>query len=60
MLDNHTIPPERWFYTVPLRLRALFRRRQLDQELNEEIESHLEEKTQEYIESGMSADEAHF
>ncbi len=60
MLDNHTIPPERWFYTVPLRLRALFRRRQLDHELTEELESHLEDKTQEYMESGMSAEEAHF
>lgn len=59
MLHNNTIPPERWYYTVPLRVRALLRRRQLDQELNEELESHLEEKTQEYMESGMSAEEAH-
>jgi predicted permease len=57
---NNTIPPERWVYTVPMRLRALFRRRQLDQDLDEELQLHLEEKTQELIDSGMSAEEAHF
>jgi len=57
---NNTIPPERWVYTVPLRLRALFRRRQLDQDLDEELQLHLEEKTQELIDSGMSAEEARY
>ena len=47
-------------YTVPLRLRALFRRRQLDQDLDEELQLHLEEKTQELIDSGMSAEEARY
>lgn len=47
-------------YTVPMRLRALFRRRQLDQELDEELQLHLEEMTQQYIDSGMSPDEAHY
>jgi hypothetical protein len=27
---------EHWFYTVPLRLRSLFRRRQVEQELDME------------------------
>ncbi len=54
------MPPERWLYTVPLRLRALFLRRQLDQELEEELQAHLEERTDQYIEQGMSAEEAHY
>ncbi len=60
MLNSKPTPPERWFYTVPLRLRALFRRRRLDQDLDEELRSHLEEQTQAYIESGLSAEEAHY
>ncbi len=27
----------RWFYTIPLRFRSLFRHRQADQELDEEL-----------------------
>ena len=60
MPANNTIPPERWVYTVPLRLRALFRRQQLDQELDEELQAHLEEMAQQYVDSGMSAEEAHY
>ncbi len=54
--------PEHWFYkgiyTVPLRLRSLFRRRKVDEELDEELGYHLERKTQEYIAKGLDADEA--
>jgi len=60
VLESRSIPPERWVYTVPLRLRALFRRRQLDQDLDEELRSHLEEKTYEFMENGLSAEEAHY
>ncbi|MGA2371472.1 MAG: ADOP family duplicated permease [Candidatus Korobacteraceae bacterium] len=60
MLKGKSIPPERWLYTAPLRLRALFRRRQLDQDLDEELRSHLEEQTQGYIELGLSAEDAHY
>ena len=28
---------EHWFYTVPLRLRSLFRRRRVEEELDEEL-----------------------
>jgi hypothetical protein len=31
-----------WFYTLPLRLRSLFRRNQVEQELDEELRYHLE------------------
>ena len=52
--------PQQWLYIVPLRLRALFRRRRLDDELDEELQAHLEEKTQEYIAGGLSPEEAHY
>jgi predicted permease len=50
--------PERWIYKLPLRLRSLFRRRAADQELDEELRDHLEQKTQQYIAQGMSPQEA--
>jgi putative ABC transport system permease protein len=49
---------EQWFYTLPLRLRSLFRRSQVDQELTEELCYYLEQKTSQFIAAGMSADEA--
>ncbi|HEY1468301.1 MAG TPA: ABC transporter permease [Candidatus Acidoferrum sp.] len=49
---------EKWFYTLPLRLRSLFRRSQLDQELTEELSYHLEQKTNQFIAAGMSPAEA--
>ena len=54
------MPPEHWLYTVPLRLRSLFFRQRVDQELDEELQDHLELKTQEYIEKGLSPEEAHY
>ena len=35
------------------RFRSLFRRRELDQQLDEELRFHVEQKTQELIERGM-------
>jgi predicted permease len=40
------------------RVRALFRKRQLDREMDAEMRAHLELRTQENIEAGMSAEEA--
>ena len=34
--------PEHWLFTIPLRLRALFRWAQADQELDDELRDHLE------------------
>jgi len=34
--------PQHWLYTIPLRLGSLFRRRRAEQELNEELQFHLE------------------
>jgi putative ABC transport system permease protein len=49
---------EHWLYTIPLRLRSLFRRRELDQELDEELRDHIGRKTEEYIAKGMLPQEA--
>src|SRR5207237_9728232 len=50
--------PEHWLYTIPLRLRSLFRWAQADQELDEELRDHLERKTEEYVAKGMTQEEA--
>src|ERR1017187_7517186 len=47
-----------WFYTLPLRLRSLLRRAQVDQELDEELAYHIEQRTQELIVAGDSPREA--
>jgi len=51
--------PEHWLYTIPLRVRSLFRRAQADQELDDELRDHLEQKTEEYVAQGMTQEEAH-
>ena len=40
------------------RLRALFRSRQMDREIDDEITSHLAEATEEYVQKGLSPEEA--
>jgi hypothetical protein len=42
------------------RWRALFRKEELDRELDAELRYHLEREAAENLESGMSADEAHY
>jgi ABC-type antimicrobial peptide transport system permease subunit len=49
---------ERWIYSIPLRLRSLFRRNAVERELDEEPQFHLEQKTQHYVADGLSAEEA--
>jgi predicted permease len=49
-----------WFYTLPLRLRSLFRRHQVEQELDEELRYHLERQIEELIEKGMKPEEARY
>ncbi|PYT66050.1 MAG: hypothetical protein DMG39_27640, partial [Acidobacteria bacterium] len=50
--------PEHWLYTIPLRLRSLFRWAQADQELDDELRDHLERKTEEYVAKGMAPEKA--
>ena len=45
--------PKHWFYTLPLRLRSLFRRDHVEQDLSEEFQFHLAQKTQEYVAIGI-------
>src|SRR5215813_9760924 len=47
-----------WFYTVPLRLRSIFRRSQVEQELDEELRYHLDRQIEEHIARGMTPEEA--
>jgi putative ABC transport system permease protein len=47
-----------WIVTLRLRLRSLFRREQVEQDLSEELHYHLDKKTQEYLAAGLSLDEA--
>jgi putative ABC transport system permease protein len=49
--------PEHWLYTIPLRLRSLFRWTQADQELDDELREHLERATEEYVAKGMTQKE---
>ena len=52
------MPPEHWIYTIPLRLRSLFRSVRADEELDDELRDHLERKTEEYVAKGMAPEEA--
>ena len=49
----------KWLYTIPLRLRSLFGREQVEKDLSDELRDHLERKTQEYVAQGMTQREAH-
>jgi putative ABC transport system permease protein len=49
---------QHWAYTIPLRLRSLFRRRRVEQELDDEIRFHLEREIQERVALGNDPREA--
>ncbi|HKR31322.1 MAG TPA: permease prefix domain 1-containing protein, partial [Terriglobales bacterium] len=49
---------EHWIYTVPLRLKSLFRRREVEADLDEELREHLEQQIEANIASGMTPEEA--
>jgi predicted permease len=49
---------EHWLYTMPLRLRSLFRRPQVERDLDDELAYHLERKAEEYVAQGMTPNEA--
>src|SRR5947207_536691 len=57
--EGRRMRPEHWLFTIPLRLRSLFRWAQADQELEDELRDHLEQKTEEYVGQGMTQEEAH-
>src|SRR5262245_3496660 len=49
---------EHWFYALPLRLRSLLGRKQVDQELKYELRDHLELQIKENIAKGRTDDQA--
>ena len=49
---------ERWFYSLPVRVRSFFHAKQVDQDLKEELREHLEQQIQENVARGMSPEEA--
>ena len=49
-----------WFYTVPLRLRSLFRRSLIERELDEELRYHFDRQIEELIAKGMTPEEARY
>ncbi len=51
---------EHWLYTIPLRLRSLFRRNQLEQELDEELQIHLEQQIEMEVKRGKTPEEARY
>ncbi len=50
----------RWLYKFPLRLRSLFKRRRVEQELSEELRFHLEKLIEEKVGKGMVTREARY
>lgn len=50
----------RLLYTAPLRIRSLFRRDQVEQELEDEFRDHLERRIEADVARGMPADEARY
>src|ERR1700746_3285187 len=49
---------EHWIYKLPLRLRSLFRRSQVENELSEELHYHLDRQIETLTQQGMSPEEA--
>ena len=49
---------ERWWYSLRVRIRALLRRRAVEQELADELRDHIESQTAANVAAGMTAAEA--
>jgi predicted permease len=49
---------ERWIATIPLKIRSLFRRSQLERELDEEIGFHIDRQVEQLTAQGMPPDDA--
>ena len=51
---------EHWWFKAPLRLKSIFLRRRADNELDEELQFHLNHKIEEGIAEGLSPEEARY
>jgi predicted permease len=49
---------ERWVHSIPLRLRSLFRRERVEQELDDELRYHIEQQTAQLVAAGASPADA--
>ena len=49
---------EQWFFQIPLLFRSLFRRREVEQELDDEIQYHIEQQIEVNLAAGMNDEEA--
>src|SRR5215510_13458278 len=49
---------QHWFYTIPLRLRSIFRRGRVERDLDEELQYHLDKKIEESLSRGLDPAEA--
>jgi len=50
----------RWVYKLPLRLRSLFRKGRVEEELSEELRFHQEKLIEEHVGKGMAREEARY
>ena len=50
----------RLYYKFPLRLRSLFRKPEAEQDLDDELQFHLLNQTDDYVAQGMDPNEAHY
>ena len=51
---------EHWWFKLPLRLKSIFRRRRVEDDLDEELRFHLEHKIEEGLAEGLSPEDARF
>src|SRR5271163_3752403 len=51
---------EHWWFTAPLRLRSILCRNDVERELDEELQFHIENKIEEGIAHGLSPKEARY
>lgn len=49
---------EHWWYTIPLRLRSLFRRGAAEHDLDDELRDHVDQLTEQFRSRGLDADRA--
>jgi macrolide transport system ATP-binding/permease protein len=49
---------EQWFYSLPVRLRSLFRANEVDEEMRAELREHFDRQISENVARGMSIEEA--
>ncbi|HLJ49628.1 MAG TPA: ABC transporter permease [Bryobacteraceae bacterium] len=51
---------QHWMYELPLRFRSLFHRQRVEQELDDELQYHLDCKIDEYVTRGLAPREARY